>query len=112
MAYVGRDFDPANPTESEVYSLDFVNELDPGEVINSVSSVTMTVFQGTDANPTSHLAGGPAINGTIVSQRVGGPSAPGGNLIAGVTYTIAYTVSTSFTNLITLYSRIACRAIN
>jgi hypothetical protein len=112
MSYVGRDFDPAHPTESEVFSLDFVNVLQSGETIKSVSSVSLTVFQGTDVDPASHLSGSPNIFGTIVSQRIGGAGAPGGGLIVGVTYTIAYTVFTSLRNIITLYSRIPCRAIN
>lgn len=109
--YVGRDFDPVNATESETFSLDFVNDLDTGETISS-ASVTLTVFQGTDMNPSSHLAGSPVISGTKVSQRIGGPAAPGGNLTAGVTYILAFTVSTSLTNARTLYSRIPCLAIN
>jgi hypothetical protein len=112
--YVGRDFDVANPTECEVYSIDFGNGLQSGESIN-VASITMTVFQGLDSNPSSHLSGSPAISlsGTVVSQRrIGGSGAPGGNLLAGVTYTITYTVTTNLTNVITLYSRIPCRSIN
>jgi beta-glucosidase-like glycosyl hydrolase len=69
--YVGRDFDVANPTESEVYSLDFRNGLQSGESI-AVASTTMTVFQAVDPNPSSHLSGSPAISlsGTVVSQRI------------------------------------------
>lgn len=109
--YVGRDFDPANPTESQVYSMDFTNDLQSGEAINT-AAIALTVFQGTDSNPSLHLAGNPSISGAVVSQRVGGSGAPGGNLVAGVTYTIAYTITTTLTNTLTLYSRIACRAIN
>jgi hypothetical protein len=106
MQYVGRDFDPANPTESKVYSLDFVYTLQSGETINSVTSIDLTVFQGMDANPNSHLTGNPSVSGMIVSQRVGG-------LVAGVTYAFSVTVNTSppFSNVITLFSRIACRPV-
>jgi hypothetical protein len=111
--YVGRDFDPVNPGESEVFSMDFANELQPGEAINNVSSVNLTVFQGTDASPNSHLSGNPSINGSVVSLRLGGSGAPGGGLIAGVTYTISITVNTSppYSNVIALFSRIACRPV-
>jgi hypothetical protein len=104
--YVGRDFDPANPTESEVFSLDFVYTLQSGETINSVTSIDLTVFQGMDANPNSHLTGNPIVSGKVVSQRVGG-------LVAGVTYTFSITVNTSppLSNVITLFSRIACRPV-
>ena len=107
--YAGRDFDRANPTENEVYSLDFVNDLQSGETINSVISASLQVFQGVDTSPNSHLSGNPSISGTIVSQLIGGALAPGGNLLAGVTYTIIATVNTSLNNFITLYSRVACR---
>jgi hypothetical protein len=103
--YVGRDFDPANPTESEVFSLDFVNTLQSGETINS-ATIALTEFQGMDPNPNSHLAGNPHISGTVVSQRVGG-------LVAGVTYSFSITVNTSppLSNVITLFSRIPCRPV-
>ncbi len=99
--YVGRDFDPANTTESEIFSIDFTNELSTGETILSVSSTTLTVFQGTDADPSSHLSGSSSVSGAIVSQRVA-------NLTTGVTYTLAFTVLTTLSNTITLFSRIAC----
>ncbi len=102
--YVGRDFDPANSTESEVYSLDFVNELATGETLLSITSVTFTVFQGTDANPDSHVSGNPSITGSVASQRLV-------SLTSGVTYTLAFTVLTSLSNTITLFSRIACRPV-
>ncbi len=102
--YVGRDFDPANSTENEVYSLDFVNELGTGETILSVSSTTLTVFQGTDDDPESHLSGSSSITGSVVSQRLD-------SLTSGVTYTLAFTVLTSLTNTITLFSRVACRPV-
>lgn len=103
--YVGRDFDPANTTENEVYSLDFVNELATGETLSSVTTTSLTVFQGTDANPSSHLSGGSSITGSVVSQRITG-------LTAGVTYTLAFTVLTNMTNTITLFSRVACRPVS
>jgi hypothetical protein len=101
--YAGRDFDPANPTESEVFSLDFANMLQSGETINS-ATIALTVVQGMDPKPNSHLAGDLRIFGTVVSQRVGG-------LVAGVTYSFSITVNTSYSNVITLFSRIACRPV-
>ncbi len=102
--YVGRDFDPANSTEDEVYSLDFVNELASGESLLSITSIDLTVFQGTDADPSSHLSGTPSISGTVVSQRLT-------SLTSGVTYTLAMTVLTNQTNTLTLFSRVACRPV-
>jgi hypothetical protein len=103
--YVGRNFDPANPTESEVYSLDFASELQSGETVTSVSAVELTVFQGVDDNPGSHLSGDSSVLGSVASQRIGG-------LVAGVTYTLSFTVNTSLGNLITLFSRVACLPVH
>ncbi len=103
--YVGRDFDPANSTESEVYSLDFVNEISTSETLSSVTSTTLTVYQGTDSDPSSHLSGISSITGTVVSQRITG-------LTSGVTYTLAFTVLTNMSNTITLFSRVACRPVS
>ena len=99
--YIGRDFDPANPLESQIYSIDFTNVLSTGETILSVSDVGFTVFQGEDASPSSHLSGSASISGTVVSQRIV-------TLDENVTYTLAFTVLTSMSNTITLFSRVAC----
>ena len=99
----GRSWDVANPTESQAYSYDFVNDLNASETINSVT-FALTVFDGTDNNPSSHLSGDPGITGTIVTQRVQ-------YLTAGVTYILAATVTTSQSNIITLSAKLPCQAI-
>ena len=99
--YIGQDFSPTNPAENEIYSFDFVNDLGTGESITSVASVALTVFQGTDGNPSSHLSGGASVSGTVVSQRLA-------NLVSGVTYTFSITVNTSLSNVLELFSRVAC----
>jgi hypothetical protein len=40
-----------------------------GEIVMSVSTVNLTVFQGGDGNPGSHLSGGSPILASVVSQR-------------------------------------------
>ena len=98
--YVGRDYDPANPDESEVYGLDFTNYLARGETILTATS-DLTVFEGTDADPTSHLSGSPSVSGATVSQRLL-------TLTSGVTYTLSFTAVTTMSNTLTLFSRVAC----
>ena len=98
--YVGRDYDPANPDESEVYGLDFTNDLASGETILTVTS-DLTVFDGTDADPTSHLSGSPSVSGATASQRLV-------DLTSGVTYTLSFNVVTTMSNTLTLFSRVAC----
>lgn len=102
--YVGRDFDASDTTESEVYSLNFVNDLQSGETILSVV-FAMTAAEGVDSDPSSRLDGAPSFIGTTAMQRVTG-------LVTGVVYTLAATVTTSLGNRITLWSRIPCEVIS
>ena len=102
--YVGRDFDVMNATESEVLSIDFVNDLQTGETLVGLPTVTLTVFSGTDATPSARLSGDPGAVGTVAMQRVAQP-------LAGVTYIITFSVVTSLGNTKVLYSRIPVLAV-
>lgn len=102
--YTGQNWDATNPTESQVYSYDFVNDLASGETLTGLPTFTLTVFQGVDATPSSRLSGSAGINGSICSQRVAG-------LLGNVTYTLTCTVSTSLSNTLTLFSHIPCQSI-
>jgi len=103
--YVGRDFPPAEQTESDVYGLDFINDLDVGEQIVS-STWYLTVTDGTDPNPQFHLQGPSKLYTTddntmptATIQRIGG-------LWAGVTYKARAEVTTDFGNIKSLWSHI------
>lgn len=103
--YVGKDFSPAAQYESLVYGLDFINDLQPGEQLLN-SSWQISVAQGVDASPASHLQGpsklyttaGNAVP-TATIQRIGG-------LLPDVTYIVVAQVTTDFGNLIELRSHI------
>lgn len=102
--YIGRDFDVMNSTESEVFAIDFVNDLQTGETISGLPTVTLTVFSGDDPTPSARLSGDPGVSGTTAMQRVSQP-------LAGVTYIITFSVLTSLGNTKVLYSRIPVLAV-
>ncbi len=74
--YCGQDWDPLGVNEIDIFSLNFINDLNPGEAI--VSTVfSIGVAYGYDPAPASRLSGSPGISGSIVSQIVARPPAPG-----------------------------------
>jgi hypothetical protein len=103
--YVGLDFPPATQDESNVYGLDFINDLGPGEQLLN-STWELTVRAGEDPLPVAHLQGpsklittqGNAVP-TATIQRIGG-------LLPGVTYTARAIVETDFGNVVELRSHI------
>ena len=98
--YIGRDFDPAQVGESEVYSLDFANDMNTNDVISTVS-FTLDVESGTDATPSARLDGLPSHFGKIAMQRLSG-------LVLGVVYIITATIVTTQGNTLSLWSRVRC----
>lgn len=100
---IPRDFDPADPNESEFYSFDFKNELQSGEAVSSVA-FDLTLSQGVDADPTSRKDGSPVIDGTVVRQRLT-------NLQAGAVYVLRALVNSSAGNELSLWSHIKCNKI-
>jgi hypothetical protein len=86
--YCGQDWDPLDIAETDIFSLNFINDLNVGEIITSVT-FTIGVTYGNDQTPSARLIGGPGISGTIVSQTVSQPPAP------GITYWLAAQVKTT-----------------
>jgi hypothetical protein len=76
--------------ENKPLSFDFSQVLTVGETL-STSSCSVIVIDGTDSNPSNLLAGGSSINANKVYQQVQ-------NGVAGVTYRIVATVTTSAGN--------------
>jgi hypothetical protein len=74
--YAGQDWDPLDVVETDVFSLNFINDLNPGEGITLVT-FTIGVTYGNDPTPSLRLVGIPGIAGTVVSQTVSQPPAPG-----------------------------------
>lgn len=103
--YLGRDFSPQEQQESEVFGLDFVNDLEQEEQLLS-SGWTIAVVQGFDPTPQVHLEG-PSIVvvpfgsnlKTATVQRIGG-------LWPDVTYKLEATVVTNQGNTRSLWSKV------
>lgn len=105
MAYAGRDFSPAEQAESQIYGLDFVNDLQEGEsLVEAVWEVI--VREGADPDPGSHLVGDPMLvtpdgttTQTATTQRIEG-------LLPDVNYTVRAVVTTSRENKLSLWSHV------
>lgn len=97
--YVGRDWDLMDAGyEDDVFTLDFVNDLNSGETISSVA-VALAVMKGTDPNPSSRLVGSASISGTKCSQVIDVRTAPG-----GVYYRLIMTIATNQRIAVALWS--------
>lgn len=99
--YVGKDFDAADPLESEVYTFDFVKDLPTGETIAS-AVWTCTVAADSDADDaaaSSRLSGSPTVIGKKTSHRLLG-------LVAGVKYLLQAVATTNTGNVIALHSHV------
>ena len=108
--YAGQDFAPAEMVESELFGLDFVNDLgqiSPGEQLVS-ATFEIGVVSGEDPTPQNHLNGIPFVmvnpnNNTglvtLAVQRVTG-------LLAGVQYWLQADCITTNSNTISLWARI------
>lgn len=102
---MGRDFSPVETIETQIYGLDFVNDLDANEtLIGAVWS--LTVIQGVDPLASTRLSGLPALvtptgttRQTATQQRISG-------LLANVTYTAQAIVTTSLSNTKSLWTHI------
>lgn len=101
--HTGRDYDPSDPGENEVYAIDFVNDLPTGSTIAG-ATVALTVQTGSDPSPSSHLIGGYFVVGTVVSQQISG-------LLAGNVYTLQIVITTSGGGSISLWAHIPCEAV-
>lgn len=77
-------------TEKVVLSFRFTEELDSGETLTSIDSVTVSVLNGSDSSPSSILNGTPALNGAANKALV-----PVQGVVAGVDYLLKVTCSTS-----------------
>lgn len=101
--YVGYDWPPAAPNESEVYAVDFSNDLamDEGETL--ISAVfQIKVVAGTDSAASSRLTGSSECLGAKAMQRVEG-------LQPGVKYLIEALATTSLGNKLSLHCHVTCQ---
>lgn len=103
MAEAVGQFSEQNPGESEVFSLDFVYDLAPGDAIdpNTPPVWTVGVAKGSDPDPQSHLTGDPQIQGTKALTRIQG-------LLVDVTYTLTARVVTLAGDTLELWAFLPC----
>jgi len=82
------------------YTWDFLSNLAPGETITS-QTVTMSVYSGTDANPSAMISGAASVTNTsVVNQKLTGG-------VLGVIYEALATVTTSLGQTLAMSSFIA-----
>jgi hypothetical protein len=67
---------------------DFTSRLAAGETLTGVPTVTVTVYSGTDPNPSAVKSGAASISGNTVVQKFTGG-------LAGVIYSVVAACSTS-----------------
>jgi flagellar biosynthesis protein FliR len=85
--------------ETATYTFDFTSRLAATETI-SAQSVTVAVYSGTDATPSSLLSGSASASGHIVSQKL-----IGGTL--GVIYEITCQITSSLSQILQLTGYLA-----
>lgn len=102
--YVGRDFDPSDLGESERFTFDFVNDLQPGDTITSVTWGCETAAKSpiSDASAASRIDGPPVFDATRTTQRVTG-------MVPGVIYMLQANVMTANGDTLTLWSHVECK---
>jgi|SRR5215475_345578 len=103
--YTGRDYSPAQVTESMRYGLDFVRDIAQTDIITS-AVWNLSVLSGTDPTPNSHLVGAPALatpagttRQTATVQRIAG-------LLPNVLYTASAVVGTAQGDIVELFTHI------
>lgn len=103
--YLGSDMSPADPGESNGYTLDWINDIPDGQTIVSIDSVSLTVRDGTDPDPSSHLIG-PAI---LIPDTQGYQVIRG--LLAGNVYTLQMMGVTSGGLQVSIWTHIPCEEV-
>jgi len=117
MAFAGTT-GPLNPGEQRTVSMDFTDDLKPGDAVASVTSAVVSVAstsKGTDANAAAIPFSPPVIQGNVVMQTLGqlasAPGAPAGVLQGNVLYVWAVTVLTLNGETLVGFLHIPCNAI-
>lgn len=91
---------PLDKDESDYVAVDYVDMLDTGETLASVTNpAECTVLAGTDATPQSRLSGAPQISGTRVRQLVVQP-------LQDVDYLIRFKATTSTGRVLVIAGRL------
>jgi hypothetical protein len=101
--YVGRDFDPCDPGESEVYTFDFIKDIQKGDAVVSAvwTCEVAEISEGNDDAAAAMIDGLPTVSGTKTSQRVTGPK-------AGVVYALQAMATTRNGDHVSLWGHLPC----
>lgn len=98
------DFSTTTAVQSELFSLDFTYDLQPGDALTTATPVwDCTVASGVDADPQSHISE-PTIFGARATCR-------GASFDPTVMYVLACTVTTVLGNTIQLWAYLTCEEV-
>ncbi len=102
--YAGRDFDPADPGEDEVYSFDFAKDMQKLDVIVAAEwfCEVAEISEEDDEDAATYITGDATFGGTKTTQRVSG-------FKAGVTYALQAKVETQQGDTVSLWAHVECR---
>lgn len=103
MAYIGKDFDDANPVEVETYTLSFAKDMDPLENIVGIPVWSIAVVSGSDSSFADRI-----LSAAIADNKT--TSIVMGTFVAGVKYRVSALATTSNGDQVLLYSHITCVA--
>lgn len=103
--YTSRDFSMSDPGENEVYTFDFVRDVETGETISSATWTCAVAddSHGEDEDAATRVSLTATNAGTRTSQRITG-------LVGGVKYVLRAVVVTSAGNTKSLWSHVTCEA--
>lgn len=104
--YVGRDFDPAQEGESEVFAFDFARDIQTGDTLQSATFTceVSPLSAASDPGASGRLSGSAVVAGTKAQQRIF-------NLQRGVLYKIEAAVVTQNGNTHKLWAHCLCEPL-
>ena len=105
MAEAIGNFSSANPTESELFTFNFVNDLGAGDSIDTGQAAvwTCTVLEGEDSAAQSRITD-VGFSGTKSTAR-------GAGFLADVVYCLASTIKTTLGDTLTLWAQLPGKPI-
>ena len=104
--YAGRDYDPAEIDESQVFGLDFVRDI-PETAVLIAATWSLTLISGTDSDPSIHLIGPASLVIPKGSIRLTGTQQRIAGLLPNCVYNARALVTTNEGDTVALNSHIA-----
>ncbi len=102
--YAGRNFDPVDPGESEIYTFDFVKDMQAADAITDAEwfCEVAEISENDDEDAATYVTGSATYGTTKTSQRFEG-------FKAGVTYALQAKVTTQNGDTVSLWAHVECR---